>query len=186
MTIPPSLGCLEGSKACGSEGSCLSWYAVPCPPDLPFVRAGAHPGREVPLLYWWPNDFKATLGSKSRVLSSSYVLQPPHLVNMPLWGFPPVLSFHSLITEGSGLWSSSLWGDICGLDPLSPLRRTIAPVTVSLCLNWGRSGTGLPPRSSSRPLSGSSGNLGAQGQNSTGRGPAAAASSPTCFEMFVR
>ena len=73
----------------------------------------------MPLLYWWPNDFNGTLESKSWVLSCNYLLQPPLLVNMSSWGCPPVLSFHSPVTERSDLSSSSLWGTSGDLAPLA-------------------------------------------------------------------
>lgn len=155
-TVPPSekrddntdlTGLLRGPIACGSYGErSLSWYAMLWPPYLPFVEGRSPFWQQVPLLCWWPSDFNDTLGSKSRVLSSSDLLQPPCLVNKTPWGLftrPPVLSFHSAVTERSDLVSSSLGGeDIWWPGPpgQQPFKKRLVSATPPLCQRargWG-------------------------------------------------
>ena len=106
------------------------------------------------LFYWWPNDLEGALGSKSHDLSSNYLLQPQHLLHVPLRGFPPVLGLQSPATGRSSLWRTASWGTHLATWPLWPA----ALQTGSHCSChprlpecWGRPGTDVPsPRKRGR------------------------------------
>ena len=73
-----------------------------------------------------PSNFNGTLESKSWVLSSKCLLQSCHLVNTTLWDCAPVLSFHSPVTQRSGLSASFLGRGVTSGDsaPLASSSRS--------------------------------------------------------------